>query len=114
MNGRYDLRSLKTITLIGTGELRLALGKMSEKTSRNCSSLAATLRMSFSPALPVRKKCLDFTPVHVSLAATGESSLTSKERIVAERRARQKAKVPRFIWLPPISANVGHIRNGGI
>src|SRR5262245_11260432 len=113
MNGRYDLRSLKTITLIGTGELRLALGKMREKTSRNCSILAATLRMSFSLALPVRKKCLDFTLVHASLAATGESSLMLKERSVAERRARQKAKINRFILLPPITANVNRSRNGG-
>src|SRR5262245_46023906 len=88
------------------GELRLALGKRREKTSRNCSRLVATLRISFSPAFPARKKCLDFTPIHVSFAATGESSLRLNETYVAERRARQKAKAPRFILSPPNSANL--------
>src|SRR5262245_26525320 len=79
---------------------------MREKTSRNCSRLVATLRISFSPALPARKKCLDFIPIHVSFAATGESSLRLKAMYVAERRARQKAKAPRFILSPPNSANL--------
>src|SRR5689334_12440133 len=77
MNGLNAAVLLKTTTRVGTEVLSLALGKILEKTSRNCSSLTAALRISFSPALPIRRKFFDFTLIQVSFtvadaAATAE------------------------------------------
>src|SRR5260370_35019851 len=68
LNGLYELSFLKTITVVGTGEVKLALGKTSAKTWRNCCSRFATCRTSFSLALPTRKKCFVRTLIQLSFA----------------------------------------------
>ena len=61
---------LNTITVVGTGVSNLALLNRRVKTSRNCSSRVATCRISFSPALPIKVKCLELTLVQLSLPWT--------------------------------------------
>src|SRR5713101_1725579 len=85
---------LNTITVVGTGVSKRALGNNRVKTSRNCSRRVATLRMSFSPAFPTKRKFLVRTLVQLSFAwivagTTRRSSKPAKtdlrpERIIVE------------------------------
>src|SRR6185503_10827482 len=68
LNGRYEESLLKTTTVVGIELLRLPPPKRSLKDSRNCSSFVAAFRMSFSEALPIRKKFFERTCSHSSFA----------------------------------------------
>src|SRR3982751_976193 len=68
LNGLYEESLLKTTTLVGIEALRLTCRKTCRNVSRTCSSLVATLRMSFSEAFPIRKKFFDRTWIQSSLA----------------------------------------------
>src|SRR5437867_12880141 len=68
LNGLYELSLLKTTTVVGTGEVKFILGRIIVKTLRNCSSRLATCLISFSLALPTRKKFVERMLVQLSLA----------------------------------------------
>jgi len=73
LNGLYDESLLKTTTLVGIGEARFVLLNSSLKLSRNCSSRVPTFRISFSDALPIRKKFFERICIHSSFAAIGRA-----------------------------------------
>ena len=77
--------------MVGTKELVLNEVNKREKTSRNCSSRMPTFLMSFSLALPSKRKFFERTLVHVSLADTGELEETRprKQKTIARIKARR-------------------------
>src|SRR5262245_50460183 len=83
------------MTVVGTGVLNRTVGNKRVNASRNCSSLSPTRLMSFSPALPSRKKFLVRTLTHVSFAATG----TGRETVASKQRVTTRGTRKRFIIL---------------
>src|SRR5438045_1100417 len=67
----YEAALLKTMTFVAIGDVRFMWPKIWRNVSRNCSSFVATLRMSFSDALPISRKFFVFTWTQSSLALAG-------------------------------------------
>jgi hypothetical protein len=93
---------LKTTTVVGTGEVNFVRVNSRVKTSRNCSNRVPTWRISFSLALPIRKKFFDLTLTQLSLAETvvwlGRN--VNKQRVIAKKTAN------RFILLIPCGLRI--------
>src|ERR1700693_6212939 len=81
---------LKTITVVGIGVWNLAPGNKRANTSRHCSSRVATLRISFSLALPMSVKFFERTLVQLSFAWTVENVARQSRMpaIIGKRRLR--------------------------
>src|SRR5262245_7545240 len=80
LNGRNELSSLKTITVIGGGAFWTIAGKSRPNPARNSSRFLPTRRMEDSLALPTRRKSLERTLSHLSAAFVVLEKLTRKAR----------------------------------
>src|SRR5947209_756627 len=85
------------MTVVGTGESKFILVNRRENTSRNCSSRMPTCLISFSLALPTRRKFFERRLVQVSFAETERSV----DAISKKQRINPRIKVRRFIVKTP-------------
>src|SRR5436305_2066915 len=83
------------MTVVGTGDWKFARGKSCVKTYRNCSSRVATCRISFSEALPTRKKFFERTLVQESIAC---AACAAASRHVKAKRVRTRRFMTSFFY----------------